>query len=57
VQALEERCAARGIGELRGDEHAPNAQGRAHELLDRPHSLRREEPLALARTPPTEVAS
>ena len=53
----EERGAARRLRELRRDQCAVDAEPGAGELLDSAHSLRGEEPLALARLSALEIAS
>jgi hypothetical protein len=48
--------AARGVGQLRGDEHSAQREWRPKELLDGADALGGEQPLALARFPAPEVA-
>jgi hypothetical protein len=56
AEGVEEGAAARCVGELGGDEGAPNDQRGANELLDGAHSLGDEQPLPLASPPSLEVA-
>jgi hypothetical protein len=52
-----EQCGSSwGIGELWGDEKAPNEEGGTEKLLDGAHTFGDEEPLPLAGAPPPEVA-